>query len=85
MDAFTHHAQWISGPAYEYGPDDAGYYQDHRNHVLLRTLDLAKVPASAQLRVAVLGFARAYLNGKRVTTAELVGDWTNYTKLVYFN
>jgi hypothetical protein len=33
-------AQWISGPDYDYGSDDAFYYEDHRNHVLSRTFTL---------------------------------------------
>lgn len=77
-------ALWISGTPYEYGADDAGYYDDHRNHVLLRTFDMHDIPDRATLAIAVLGFARIFINGKRVGSAELLGDWTNFTKIVYY-
>lgn len=85
MSDFASGAQWISGPDYDYGKDDAGYYDDHRAQVLVRAFDLAEVPQSATLLVAVLGYERTYVNGQRVSQAELVGDWTNYTKLVYYS
>lgn len=85
MPEFASGAQWISGPDYDYDEDDAGYYADHRAQVLVREFDLAEVPATAMLLVAALGYQRTYVNGRRVSQAELVGDWTNYTKLVYYN
>lgn len=84
MSAFSAAAKWISGPVYDYGPDDAGYYADNRNHVLVRDFELDAVPDRVVLRLAVLGYARAYVNGRRVSDAELVGDWTNPTRLVYY-
>ena len=77
-------ARWISGDPFDYGSDDAGYYQDHRNHIVSRAFSLAEVPASATLHVAVLGYGRVKVNGTPVSTDELLGDWTNYTKLVYY-
>ena len=50
-------AQWISGPAYDYGTDDVGYYEAHRNHVLERRFQLSACER-AELTVAVLGYAR---------------------------
>lgn len=85
MAEFAAGAQWISGPDYDYGRDDAGYYADHRAQVLARAFDLDEVPAAATLLVAVLGYERAFVNGQRVSQDELVGDWTNYTRLVYYN
>ena len=82
MEIIAAQARWISGPAYDYGEDDAGYYADHPNHVLVRRFDLGAV-RSAVLRVAVLGYARVTLNGRPVSDEELLGDWTNPTKLVY--
>ncbi len=79
---FSSDAQWVSGPAYNYGTDDAGYYQDHPNHVLTRRFAVGP-HASATLRIAVLGYARVLLNGAPVGDVELLGDWTNPTKLVY--
>ena len=77
-------ALWISGPKYDYGKDDAGYYRDHRNKIVSGTFALGKVPDEAWLSLAVLGYARVYLNGRRAFTDELVGDWTNFTKLVTY-
>lgn len=75
-------ARWISGPAYDYGTNDAGYYQAHRNHVLSRTF-VVDTHAEALLKIAVLGYARVLINGQPLGNIELLGDWTNYTKLVY--
>lgn len=77
-------ALWISGPTYDYGPDDAGYYQNHPNHVLVRRFAVGS-HASATLRLAVLGYARVLLNGAPVSDVELLGDWTNPTKVVYYD
>ncbi len=74
-------ALWISGPTYDYGTDDAGYYQPHRNHVLSRTFELGACD-HAEFTLAVLGFARVIVNGQPLGNIELLGDWTNYTKLV---
>ena len=82
--AFCKDAQWISGPIYDYGSDDAGYYQDHPNHVLVRHFAAGPCQTAA-LRVAVLGYACVTLNGQAVTDAELLGDWTNPTKVVYYD
>ena len=82
--SFCNEAQWISGPAYDYGTDDAGYYQNHPNHVLVRSFDAGQ-HESALLHVAVLGYARVLLNGVPVSDAELLGDWTNPTKVVYYD
>ncbi len=73
--------RWISGPTFEYGQDDAGYYQPHRNHVMSRTFELEGF-AHASLKVAVLGYAQVYVNGQPLDNVELLGDWTNYTKQV---
>lgn len=77
-------AQWISGPAYEYGADNAGYYQNHPNHVLVRRFTVTPCK-TAELHIAVLGYARVMLNGRPITDAELLGDWTNPTKVVYYD
>ena len=74
-------ARWISGPAYDYGEGDAGYYRTHRNHVLSRSFVLDAC-TSAELSIAVLGYARVTINDSPVDNIELLGDWTNYTKLV---
>ena len=89
-DAFLGDARWVSGGPYDFGTDDAGYYAPHRNHVLVGTVELDEGcvermrEAGATLRVAALGMFRAYVNGRRASEAELLGEWTNYTKLVYY-
>ena len=75
-------AQWISGPVYDYGKDDGGYYCAHRNHVLARNFELDALPRTAELTLGVLGFARVTINKKPLGNVELLGDWTNYTKQV---
>ena len=82
MGTVSDSAKWLSGPIYVYGKDDAGYYRDHRNHVLSRTFSLG-ASSQAELSIAVLGYARALVNGQPLGNIELLGDWTNYTKLVY--
>ena len=75
-------APWISGPEFDYGDDDAGYYADHRGHVLSASFELGAAPAAAELRIAVLGFADVRVNGRRLGV-ELLGAWTNPTKTIY--
>ena len=76
-------ARWISGPAYNYGADDAGYYADHPNHVLSCAFDLPKA-AKAELAIAVLGYAHVRVNGADLGGIELLGEWTNFTKQVLY-
>lgn len=76
-------AQWISGPDYDYGSDDALYYEDHYNHVFSHTFTL-DIFDSTMLHIAVLGYANAHVNGCALDNVELLGDWTNYTKLVTY-
>lgn len=85
-------AQWIAGPAFDYGEGDAGYYdeacEDHRTHVVSRSVDLSEEVVAAggiMLAVAVLGLARVCLNGRALEGVELMGYWTRYDKLVYFD
>ena len=75
MAAANAQAWWISGPTYEYGEDDAGYYQPHRNHVVSRTFEMNGFKR-ASLTVSVLGYARVTINGKALGNVELLGDWT---------
>lgn len=76
-------AQWISGPDYDYGPDDALYYENRRNYVLSRIFSLDTCDP-AVLHIAVLGYANVRVNGCALGNVELLGDWTNYTKLVTY-
>lgn len=85
-------AQWVSGPAFRYGPDDAGYYDEkdegHRTHVVSRGFELPAGWAAAggvTLAVAVLGLARVRVNGRALGDFELMGYWTRYDRLVYYD
>ena len=49
-------APWISGSEFDYGDADAGYYADHRGHMLSTGFELASAPGTAELCIAVLGF-----------------------------
>lgn len=75
---------WISAPAVDYGQDDAGYYQDHRNAILFNTFQ-AHQTDSCLLHLAVLGFYECRINGKPASTSVLNGPWTNYQKTVYYD
>lgn len=80
-------AAWIGGAPYSYGPDDAGYYDDHRNHVLHASFDLSAEEAAGDIKlaIAVLGLAKVLVNGKPLGNVELLGHWTNFAKAVYFD
>lgn len=79
---------WIAGAPYDYGEGAVGYYDDHRNHVLVRDFELSGEAAAAggfELALAVLGLAKVSLNGQALGNVELLGHWTNFTKAVYFD
>ena len=76
-------AAWISGPEYAYGADDAGYYEDHPKHLLRKSFVLDGAAETVHLCCAVLGYVRLWVNGERMSADELVGEWTNPTKVVY--
>lgn len=76
--------RWISAPAVDYGQDDAGYYQDHRNPILLNTF-IANDQDTGLLHLAVLGFYECKINGHPVSQSVLNGPWTNYKKVVYYD
>lgn len=81
-------ACWISGPAFEYGQDDAGYYQDHPNHVVGCTFSVSTADVRQgqwQLAIAVLGYGHVRLNGTSVEGADLIGYWTRFDRCVYYD
>lgn len=84
MSEALERAQWISGPDYDYGGDDAGYYADHRNHIV-STAFVCDDPAGATLEVASLGYRVVCINGERLSDDLLAGSWTRFDKLVYFD
>lgn len=81
---FPSEALWISGEPYEYGAEDAGYYLDHRNHVLSRGFMLTEVPGTAELMLAVLGYALVRVNGWDISGGAPIGEWTNCRHAVLF-
>ena len=85
MQPFPPCATWISGPDYDYGTDDATYYDRHPNQIVLGSFELLTRPESAILSLAVMGYAYVRVNGRKACDCELLGDWTNYTKLVYYH
>lgn len=85
MAGFSAGARWVMGEPFAYGADGSGYYADHRNHVLVRTFELADKPEEAELLIAVLGYELCWVNGRRVCDGELLGPWTRYPKLVYYD
>lgn len=83
MAEFSPEARWISGERYDYGPGDAGYYDDHRNHVLVRTFQVSGPTTGASLFIASLGYYLCWVNGRRISEGELLGSWTRFDKVVY--
>lgn len=78
-------AQWISGPEFSYGRDDAGYFsRSHRTQVVAREFELDACECErALLNIAVLGYAHVKVNGMPLPHVELLGHWTNWTRAVY--
>ncbi len=76
-------ARWIAGAPFCYEPESAFFGEIYRNHVVMGSFELESVPARAELELAVLGYARVRINGKRADGSELLGWWTNFTKKVY--
>lgn len=77
--------QWIQGAYHDYGNEDELYYLDHPNPILYKSFNIEKVGKENLFRIAVLGYYVLYVNGKRVSKAELNNDWTNFTKCVYYD
>jgi alpha-L-rhamnosidase len=75
-------ALWVSGPDFDYGSDDAGYYEDHHNQIVAGRFEVADARGVA-LEIASLGYRVVYLNGRRVSDDVLAGEWTRFDKLVY--
>lgn len=77
-------AAWISGLEFDYGPDNAGYFDEHHNHIVKTDFD-CDTPEGATLEIASLGYRVTRINGQRVGKDELAGAWTRFDKLVYFD
>lgn len=58
-------ARWIAGVPFCYEPESAFFGETYRNHVVMGAFELESVPARAELELAVLGYARVRINGKR--------------------
>lgn len=80
-------ASWVSGPIFDYGPDDLGCYDWHRNHVVSATFHAGEkdLASGVHLALAVLGYARVLVNGVALPSVELLGHWTRFDKLVYYD
>lgn len=75
---------WIYGNDFDYGLDDAGYYQNNHNAVLIKQFEV-KDFKEASFYIAALGYYILKINGKRVGDYELNSDWTDYQKIVYYD
>ena len=58
-------ARWIADAPFCYEPESAFFGETYRNHVVMGAFELESVPARAELELAVLGYARVRINGKR--------------------
>lgn len=67
-----------------YGADDAGYYADHPAPVLFNVFQ-ARKDSQAVLQIAALGLYTCSINGKPISDTVLNGQWTNYTRTVYYD
>ena len=76
--------KWIYGEDFDYGQEDAGYYQNHHNTILIKEFEIANFNC-AKLYIAALGYYIVKINGIRVGDFELNSDWTNYSKVVYYD
>lgn len=83
MNPFAKNACWIGDAPHDYGENDAGYYDDHRNAVLTKEFVLDEIRC-AKLCIAALGYYVCKINDMPVSDSVLNGSWTNYTKVVYF-
>lgn len=75
---------WIYGNDFDYGLDDAGYYQNNHNTVLKKEFEVESFK-EANFYIAALGYYILKINGKRVGDYELNSDWTDYQKIVYYD
>lgn len=85
MSQEVFHGQWIQGINHDYGNEDELYYHNQPNTILYKSFDLDHIGKENIFRIAVLGYYILYINGKRVSKAELNNDWTDYSKCVYFD
>lgn len=79
------HGQWIQGINHDYGNEDELYYHNHPNTILYKSFNLDRIGKENIFRIAVLGYYVLFINGRRVSKAELNSDWTDYSKCVYFD
>ena len=75
---------WMKGNDIDYGVEDSGYYQDHRNVVLVKDFYLDDIQET-YLYIATLGYSIIYINNQRITQDELNLVWTQFQKCVYYD
>lgn len=65
--------------------DERSYYRGKRNAVIKKTISVDEDLLDAYISIVGLGFYKLYINGKEVTRGELNTDWTNYSKIIYYD
>ncbi|MDV5171614.1 family 78 glycoside hydrolase catalytic domain [Photobacterium rosenbergii] len=65
--------------------DDQQYYDDRRNLVIKKSLHVSDATEEAYINIVGLGYYNLYINGNKVSNYELNNDWTNYSKIVYYD
>lgn len=76
-------AKWITNgnPCIE----DKEYYQDCRNTIVKRELNVSALTNEAYIHIVGLGYYNLYINGIKVSNYVLNNDWTNYSEIVYYD
>lgn len=65
--------------------DENRYYQGARNPVFRKTINLTQEVEEAFIHIVGLGYYNLYINGQRISDAELNSDWTNYDKTTCYD
>ncbi|MGY0615578.1 family 78 glycoside hydrolase catalytic domain [Vibrio sp. FJH11] len=76
-------AKWITSNNGRVIDDE--YYNYHRNPVVKKSINISSSTEEAYINLVGLGYYNLYINGKKVSNYELNNDWTNYSKIVYYD
>ncbi|MCY9877077.1 family 78 glycoside hydrolase catalytic domain [Vibrio natriegens] len=76
-------AKWITSKNSRVVDDD--YYNYHRNPIIKTSVIISKSVDEAYINLVGLGYYNLYINGNKVSNYELNNDWTNYSKIIYYD
>lgn len=76
-------AKWISSAPLAMDGDK--FYQPQRNIVLKKDLRVSDELDEAYINIVGLGYYNLYINGEKVSDYELNNDWSNYSKIIYYD